>query len=189
MRVGVITPTTRDRDTFNERIQKIFDSQDYPNKQHILIFGDGTIGSKRNKAIEVSSADIIIHFDSDDIYASDYISRCVERLRDCDTTGISSAYFSTGVKSWIYEYKGSQPYVLGSGMAYHRRIWERNKFKDTSKGEDTIFCANAGIIKPLNYIEGFIAQIHNSNTESQKALYLMKPVELPKPLQLLMESF
>lgn len=189
MKVGVITPTTSDRERFNERIQKIFDSQDYQDKQHIMILGGGAIGAKRNKAIECSSADIIIHMDSDDIYAPDYISRCVEQLKTCDTTGVSSAYFTNGVRSWLYEYKGSQRYVLGSGMAYHRRVWEKNKFKDTSKGEDTIFCANAGIIKPLNYLEGFIAQIHNSNTESQKVIHLMKPVELPKPLQLLMESF
>ncbi len=187
-RVAAITPTTEDRTDFNKRIERIFEAQDYPNKQHIIVMGGGSIGMKRNAAIKSTSADIIVCFDSDDIFMPDYISRCVERLQDCDTTGNSSAYFSDGVRSWLYEYKGKQKYVIGSGCAYWRRVWEKNPYQDTSRGEDTKFCANAGIIKPLDYLEGFVAQIHNSNTESQKALHLMKRVVLPKPLQQALES-
>lgn len=189
IKVSIITPTTQDRERFNNRIMKVVDSQDYPNREHIMLYGPESIGWKRNKCIEISKGEIIIMIDSDDIIMPDYVSKCVTQLESCDTTGLSKAYFSDGVRSWIYEYKGKQPYVIGSSMAFWKKVWERNKFPDKSNGEDAAFCANAGIIKPLDYLEGFVAQIHNSNTESHKALHLMKRTELPKPLLEAIQSY
>lgn len=176
LKVGILTPTMMGREKFLERCKRIVKSQDYNNIQHIIIPGEGSIGAKLNLAIKSSSADIFIRCDDDDIIAIDYVSVCVDKLKECDCTGLSSAYFTDGNSVWLWEWKGGQPLVCGSGMAFWRRAWENNHFKDTSHGEDTIFCANAGIIKPHGYLDGFIATIHGENTSSQNSLKSMKMV-------------
>lgn len=180
LKVAVITVTTRDREVFNERIKKIFKSQDYPNKQHIIIEGDGSIGMKKNKAIEATSADIIICFDSDDIFAPDYISKCVEQLKTCDTTGLNAAYFyhEKTQRAWLWEYQTGASYVIGSGAAFWRRVWQFNKFADTSEGEDRLFMKAAGKVAPHGYLNGFVANIHDNNTASHKSLHLMHEIDV-----------
>lgn len=76
--VSVICPTTHDRN--NELIKEIFEAQDYPNKELIFDYNEGSIGLKRNRCIDVSSGEIILHFDSDDWYAPDYITKSVNHL-------------------------------------------------------------------------------------------------------------
>lgn len=178
IKVSCITVTTEDRIDFNNRIMRIFSQQDYPNKEHIVLYGSETIGQKKNIACGLSNGEIIVFFDSDDLFASDYISKCVEQLQECDCTGLDNGYFTDGVQAWMWEWKGNQKLVLGSGMALWKRVWERNKFKHVSSGEDTIFCANAGKIIPHGYVEGFVATIHQKNTASHHALPFMKKVPL-----------
>lgn len=176
---------------------KVFMSQDYEDKELIIMGDEGfdsqivsywpeihvynlkgtpSIGYKRNVAIEVSEGSIIINADSDDWYAPDYITRCVNQLQCCDITGLSSAYFYKPRTSlWLYEYRGSAAYVLGSGMAYHKKVWERKPYKDRSDGEDLYFQENAGRIIPHGYIDGFMAMIHGKNTASHLQLQHMRP--------------
>lgn len=183
MLISIITPTTPDRSHFKASLRAFVQSQDYPHIEHIIDEGPGTIGEKLNRSIQRSTGAIIVRFDDDDIYAHDYVSRCVEKLQYCDATGNKRAYFSDGDRAWLYDYKGSQPYFIGSGSAYHRHVWERNPYKPISVGEDTLFCANAGRILPINYTDGFIARIHIKNTASHNAIKYMKPVpmsELPQ---------
>lgn len=181
----------------------IFLSQDYQDKQLIIgldslegvdlsylpdgsnvhTFYEGvkeTIGTKRNRLCGAAHGDIIVHFDSDDWYAPDFITQSVNHLltSGADVTGLSKAYFyqREPEQAWLYDYTGTQPYVIGSGMCYHKSVWERNPFKDVNAGEDRLFLANAGRVIPHNYITGFLAFIHGNNTESHKALRCMKPV-------------
>lgn len=178
LKVSCITVTTEDREDFNNRIMRIFSNQDYPNKEHIVLYGGETIGHKKNIACGLAKGQIIVFFDSDDLFAPDYISKCVEALQHADTTGLSKAYFTDGVEAWMWEWKASQKLVLGSGMAFWKRVWEANRFKHVSSGEDTIFCANAGKVVPHGYVEGFIATIHEKNTASHNALPFMKKVSI-----------
>lgn len=178
IKVAALTPTMEGREDYLKRCKKIVQSQNYKNIQHIIIPGDGTIGAKLNLAIQSSSAEIFVRIDDDDLYANDYISRCVETLKDCDTTGLSLAYFTDGNRAWLWEWKGGQKLVCGSGMAFWRRVWENNKFKHVNSGEDTIFCSNAGKIVPHGYLNGFIATIHEKNTASHHAIPFMKEVDI-----------
>lgn len=178
MKVSVITPTSRPENL--PRLKEIFYSQDYPHKELIIVEGDGSVGAKRNKACEAATGDIIIHFDDDDIYAPDFISQSVAFIRaaKADVTGLSRAYFyqQKPERAWLYDYIGDQPYVLGSGMCYYRRVWERNRFRNITHGEDRYFLANAGIIKAHNYMTGFIQIIHGKNTAAHRIIAHMKPV-------------
>lgn len=192
LKVSIITPLSRNRD-----IPNVIDNylrQDYPNKELCILNDDGrtdymdvenkiwvwgqaglNIGQKRNQLCSLAKGEIIIHQDSDDSYASDYIARCVEQLQSCDMTGLSKAYFHRGDELYLWEYSGSQPYVLGSGMAYWKRMWEQKPFRPIQTGEDLHF--QTGLIKPLDYIDGFYATIHDNNTSSHKALPNMKRIK------------
>lgn len=197
--VSVIMPCSRAQDL--PKAIKIFQSQDFPEKELIIvadfimctdenkkfmysrenisvdIVPSWSIGWKRNRACELAEGKIILHQDSDDYYAPDWITRSFSHLvsSDADTTGLDKAYFcNQGIKQLRkYEYEGKQPYAVGATLCYYKRVWERNKFPGVSIGEDTIFCANAGRIKPHKYINGFMAAIHGNNTASHNAWHLM----------------
>ena len=47
LKVSVITITTEDRVDFNNRIMRIFSEQDYPDKEHIVLYGPESIGQKK----------------------------------------------------------------------------------------------------------------------------------------------
>lgn len=145
-----------------------------------------SIGAKRNYGCQMAKGEIIVMCDDDDYFASDYISKAVDHLikSKADMTGLREAYFyrpyqvyegHLGIKiqpaMWLYSYPaGSQPYVIGSGACFWKRVWERNKYPDISTGEDALFCANAGKISPHDYKEGAVFMIHGDNTASHKQI-------------------
>lgn len=185
LKASIITPTTADRAEFNERIKRIAKAQDYPNIEHILCYDNETIGTKRNRLCSEATGDIIVMFDSDDLYESDYVSRCVEQLQHCDVTGVIKCYFTDFNNAWLYHYTAfhNQPLVMGSGMAFHKRVWQHNPFRNTSVGEDLAFCTNAGSIQ---YIDGgMIATLHGKNTASHKQLHHMKRQSLDETKNIL----
>lgn len=182
--VSCIMPCSRPDDLI--RAIPLFVAQDYPNKELLILMDDEgytkdtsienrihqwgipsmVLGSKRNHLCEHAHGDIILHLDSDDFYASDWITKSVAALQGADMTGLTSGWFyKPHTNLWRYDYpKKAQPYVLGATMCYWKRTWERNRFKNVASGEDAFFCANAGRIKPHEYITGFMAMRHGANT-------------------------
>lgn len=194
VKVTCICPCNRPQDIPN--VIDCYISQNYDNKELLILNDDGdqsytsvdnrifpwsegiglTIGNKRNILCSHAWGEIIIHMDSDDYFAPGFITRAVEQLQTCDLTGLSKAYFHKGDEVYLYEYTGSQPYVIGSGMAYWKRVWERKPFRGVQSGEDMHF-QSGNIVKPMDYLDGFYATIHDSNTSSHKALPYMKRIK------------
>lgn len=174
MKVSIITPTTESRKHFMPRLEEIINSQTYQDIEWLVDSGIGTIGAKRNRLCEIATGEIIVHFDDDDFYSPTYIEIAVNHLINsvANTTDLNCAMFANIDKklAWQYTYKGSQPYVLGSGMMYYKKVWERNKFKDISEGEDMHFVANAGRVIACNLFNHFYASIHGDNTCSHKSI-------------------
>lgn len=163
-RVSIVTPTTHDRHVFNDRIATIGKLQDYTNiVEHLFDYSDSIIGTKRNKLADTAIGDIIVHMDSDDVYATDWVSKCVQALQDnptADIVGLSQFYATGGFK---YVGSNNSKTVWGATMAYRKTFWESNNFKDIQVGEDYLFCKKANVtINP--YINGFLATIHSGNT-------------------------
>lgn len=172
--VSVIIPVTADRaEMLYDRI-RMFNAQDYPNKELIIVTDEGSIAYKRNLGCARAHGLIVIHFDSDDFYAKDWISTSVAALQsfDCDMTGLSSAYFASDKQVWIYEAPtGHQPYVLGATLCYWKSFWEQNKFPEhIAMGEDLWLCGHGKVIAH-HYMQGFIVGIHANNTCSSKQLH------------------
>ncbi|AOM76062.1 glycosyltransferase family 2 protein [Pedobacter steynii] len=138
-----------------------------------------TIGMKRNYACEAAKGEIIMHWDDDDWYAHDWISRQLSALESsgADLCGLNTiTFFSPLVqKFWRYADPDNQrPWLSGATMAYRKNLWEKYPFKDLQIGEDYDYLWNSGAkIYAHNYNDGFIAILHPHNTT-------LKPFENPK---------
>jgi glycosyltransferase involved in cell wall biosynthesis len=129
-----------------------------------------SVGSKRNYACAQSNGDIILHWDDDDWYAPDWISRQVETLllNDADICGLNNLHFfnpSTD-NAWHYIYNYNRnPWVAGATLAYKKGHWQKHPFKDMNVGEDNDFVWNTvAKIVAQTYTDGFVSILHNSNT-------------------------
>lgn len=166
--------------------------QDYPNAE-LLILDDGitsirdlipnhikiryyyvdyqlNIGKKRNLCCENAKGEIIIHWDDDDWYAEDWISKQVNALitSEADITGLSEInYFSSlQKKKWKYRNSGIENnWVYGATLSYWKTFWEGHPFNDMNTGEDNDFVYNSGAkILIHNYTDGYLGIIHETNT-------------------------
>lgn len=166
-KVTVITPTTHDRQHFNERCLSLFAAQDYQNIEHLFDYGTDSIGAKLNRICERATGSIIVRMDSDDIYAPDWVTRSVQALQACELTGLSTFNFhnyTTG-EIWQYRYPDNEN-MAGATLCFTKEFWQRGKFKDMSEGEDSEFIRGHKF-KPHDYVDGFIATIHAGNTSKK----------------------
>lgn len=198
--VSCIMPTAN-RQKFLPLAIHYFIDQDYPNKELIIIDDGlesaktlipnhpqiryfyseplGTIGVKRNHACDKAQGEIIMHWDDDDWYAPDWISRQVEALSTsgADITGLNTVlFYSPSVeKRWVYEDSDlEKPWLCGATMAYRKSFWQEHPFVDIQVGEDYDFVWNSGAKTfALDYFQGFISILHAHNTS-------IKPVENPR---------
>lgn len=191
--VTVITPCSRPDDI--PRIKEVFAAQDYPQREMLILMDkegwtrdtdnenriyqwgleNASIATKRNHLCEHARGEIIMHMDSDDWFAPDWISKTVQHMQQtgCDTTGLSDAYFYRAHSQlWKYIWNGKMKYCIGGTLAYRRSVWENNKFRETISGfgEDTLFMRAAGRVVPHNYLHGFVAMIHDNNSTSHNGV-------------------
>ncbi|WP_342328689.1 glycosyltransferase family A protein [Pedobacter sp. FW305-3-2-15-E-R2A2] len=195
--VSCIMPTAN-RQKFIPLAINYFLEQDYPNAELVIIDDGlesaarlipdnpkiryfyseplGTIGVKRNHACEKAQGEIIMHWDDDDWYAADWVSKQVEALSSsgADITGLNQViFYSPSVnKRWMYEDTDmEQPWLCGATMAYRKSFWQEHPFIDIQVGEDYDFVWNTGAKTfALDYPNGFVAILHAHNTS-------IKPVE------------
>lgn len=166
--VTIITPTTADRAAFMDKLLHMVAAQDYPNIEHLIIEDAGTVGAKRNMGCERAGGEIILHMDSDDQYAADWVSKSVDALLSsgADVVGLGCAYFYCKDNGKTYKYSGDDNYVMGATMCYRKSFWERNPFKDMQVGEDNKFIMGCKVYDH-GYIDGFLSILHNSNTSAK----------------------
>jgi glycosyltransferase involved in cell wall biosynthesis len=112
------------------------------------------IAALRNAAIELTAADIIVTWDSDDWSAPERLVTQVANLKDQVATGYHNLLFldtrpaepgfrRTG-DAWEYDYKrflGARPgQALGSSLAFWRSEWERKAYDESKVYDDPAFC-------------------------------------------------
>jgi glycosyltransferase involved in cell wall biosynthesis len=190
--VTCIMPT-HNRRRFVPQAIRCFLRQDYQNLE-LLIVDDGpdpigdclpesnrirylhldrkmTIGAKRNFACEQARGEIVVHWDDDDWYPKDRVSRQVHALRDGDynVCGTSRIFYLdlTSKRFWEYRYPSSNSsWVGGNTLAYRKRFWARHRFPDIQVGEDSRFVWSAGgkSICDLADPTLCVATAHSANT-------------------------
>jgi len=134
----------------------------------------GTIGLKRNYACERSTCEIIIHWDDDDWYARDWVSRQVNYLlgSGADMCGIEHVHFFSPITDTFWlgtalnRNKGYRmQWLSGATLAYWKSFWEQHPFEDKNTGEDDGFITKHGAkVYAHEYIDGFVALLHPKNT-------------------------
>jgi len=164
--VSIITPTTHDRAWFNERMYRIVASQDYPNIEHVVSYDQSKVlGAKMNDMIASCKGDIIVNIDSDDLYASDWVSRMVSLLLEtgADVAGLKRAYFYKEPEVWTYTYPAHDKCLFGATMAHTKAFWERNPYMTKQVGYDVDFTQKNCTIAVSDYTQGFVATVHAGN--------------------------
>lgn len=190
--VSCIMPTYNRR-SFVPQAIKYFLRQDYPHKE-LIILDDGTdkirdlvpdlpeityvalsqkltVGEKRNRAVEASQGEIILHWDDDDWMHSSRIRYQVEHLLQAkaDICGINKVLFydlHTG-QTWLYEYPNrQQQWLCGGSLCYQKTFWANKKFAPLNIGEDTkfIWAQPLGGMLVLPDFKFYVAMIHPCNT-------------------------
>ncbi|PKQ60294.1 hypothetical protein BZG02_20050 [Labilibaculum filiforme] len=196
--VSCIMPT-KNRAHFILQSINYFHAQDYPNKELIIVYDaitdlpdklienknihlfkseDGdSIGKKRNMACENSSGIIIIHWDDDDWYSANRISRQVQPIleNDCDITGLNNTlfYLNTSNEFWKCSEDLSKKMLVenvhGGSLAYNKSFWSKaNNYPDTSLREDADFMLkmmrNGARLRRIDGKELFIYLRHGNNS-------------------------
>ena len=189
--VTCIMPTYNRR-LFVPQAIRCFLRQDYPNLE-LLVVDDGpqsvadcipesdriryirldhkvTIGAKRNLACEQARGEFIVHWDDDDWYPADRVTRQISALqsRDHDISGTSRIYYYdvTTTQAWEYRYSVSNAaWVGGNTLAYRKSFWTHHRFADIQIGEDSRFVwSNGGrSICDLNDPSLCVATVHPEN--------------------------
>jgi len=190
--VSCIMPTHNRRNFVPQAIRS-FLRQEYPNVE-LVIVDDGTdpiadlvpdderiryfrldqkqkIGAKRNYACEQARGEFIVHWDDDDWYPAQRISRQMASLNGSgyDLCGSSRIYFldPDGDQTWEYRYAGSGPkWVAGTTLAYRKSLWARHKFPEIHVGEDSrfVWSSTRSAIHDLADPALCVATVHSGNT-------------------------
>lgn len=147
-----------------------------------------TTGTKRNLACEQAAGKIIIHWDDDDWYASDWVSQQVDYLKNssADICGIEHVNFYSTITDTLW--KGTalnrnnphyRSFLYGATLSYPKKFWEKNPFQNRQAGEDSEFLNSPGAkLYAHDYIDGFIAILHPKNTTRK---YFENPLHKNSP--------
>jgi glycosyltransferase involved in cell wall biosynthesis len=143
-----------------------------PSRSNIKYFhnrGPSSIGSKRNTACEKSLGEIIVHWDDDDWYASNWVSYQVSSLicSGADVCGLNKIRYFMPLENERWTYSANEkdePWVYGGTFAYWKSFWSDHKFENMQAGEDNYFIRNSGAkIFAHQYTSGYVAIVHHNN--------------------------
>lgn len=136
-----------------------------------------TIGEKRNVAIANASGEIIMHWDSDDIYSPDRMLDQVIRLLENDgaeMTGYHAMEFVDEAGQHRYLYDCGPGHAIGVSMCYWRSAWEFRRFRHIEEGEDMDFARGRRIASAP--ADGrIVARIHEGNTSDKRTAIARNP--------------
>lgn len=154
-------------DNGSEPIERLLPEDDRIRYLHV---GAGRkLGELRNLACELARGDVIAHWDDDDWYPFDRLSRQIARMLDTgsDVCGTSRIYFSDAAANKAWEYRSCSTRLwFGSSMIYRRSLWLGRRFEPIQVGEDTRFVDKVPRKKLIDMADPAlcIATIHTGNT-------------------------
>ena len=187
MYVSILIPTFN-RKAFSQLISLNLRSQSYPFIKEIIVADDGddaerlvldvpftvlyykvarmNIGEKRNFLVSKSTGDYLAHFDTDDIYHSDYLSTSIFNLIKTGKglSGSSDMIMLDTATNKTYKQRCINMDMINEAtMVYTRKYADDNKFSNTMSSEGISFCKIADIVE--TEIENIMVCLcHKTNT-------------------------
>ena len=192
--VSCVMPTTSRRRDFIRQSIKYFQRQEYANKEllivtdgsdtiddllptgdpqirHVHLPGQRTLGAKRNACVEEARGDLIMHWDDDDWFAPNRITRQIECLvtSRAEVCGLRRMLFYNPAQNrlWLYSYpEGERLWLAGGSLVYTREFWQRAPFPDVQVASDTTFVWSQNLDRSVTVPDPrfYVAIIHSQNT-------------------------
>ena len=180
---------TRDRPAFFRHALTYYSSQDYPNKE-IVVVDDGAApvealcagvpnltyirlsastptGTKLNLGIEAARGDILQKLDDDDFYAPGFLTAAVGRLqraRRRDALVVWCCFFVLIARERGLYFSG-HGWNTGGTLCFRRGLWERHRFRDMYASSDSWFIRdNQPFIARVCAAEQYLVVRHGANT-------------------------
>jgi glycosyltransferase involved in cell wall biosynthesis len=197
---------TRNRRRFVPQAIWYFLRQDYPNREMIIV-DDGedcvqdafpadpriryvrlparaSIGAKRNIACEISRGELIAHWDDDDWFGPERLTRQVKLIA---ATGALACGVTCGLhydlergRGWAWRPGRNAPpggaalpasqqvAVAGSTLLYRRSAWLEHPFADRDSGEDSAFLGSfaLGGLETIEDPGWYLALLHAGSTSA-----------------------
>ena len=176
----MVSPTMERRHKYHETLYNCFDAQTWTNKQLIVIDSGfkpspffaslederviyihregedtaGTLGEKRNAAIERADGEVIAHFDDDDIYAPIYLEHMVGLLRKSghDVCKLKAWYTVDVETGRVGHFDGAKElpgaadsmrremvYSYGFSILHTKQCWRKSPYPEVNWAEDQGF--------------------------------------------------
>lgn len=140
-----------------------------PRLRYYRLQGRQTIGAKRNLACQLARGKFIAHWDDDDWYPPQRLSRQLDGLRHSGASlcGSSQELFwePTTDRAFHYHYQNPEPVLVGTSLFYRKSLWQRFPFPDIQIGEDVRFVrAQSTAMHDLSDPTLCIGIIHRCNT-------------------------
>lgn len=191
---------TRSRHGWAHAAVQMFLAQTWPEKELIIIddmrepsFPHGVIGAgvqhhlaprypvgaKRNLAVSRSAGEIIMHWDSDDIYSPDRMEYQVGMLLenpDADLVGFHRMQFVDEEAGRRYQYFCSPGHAIGVSHCYRREAWEKKRFNQVDQGEDEAFLNGLRVLT-TDAEHRIVARIHSGNTCAKRPMIARNPAQ------------
>jgi glycosyltransferase involved in cell wall biosynthesis len=119
-----------------------------PRLRYVRLRERRPIGAKRNLACELAAGDTIAHWDDDDWYAPDRLSRQSAALYSAGTKmcGLDTVLFLDirTHAAWRFAYPPNQrKWLAGNSLMYRRDFWAAHRFPEIDTGEDSRFVWSA----------------------------------------------
>jgi glycosyltransferase involved in cell wall biosynthesis len=180
---------TRDRPAFVRQALRCFSSQDYPNKE-LVVVDDGAApverlcgrvrdltyirlstpaptGTKLNIGIAAARGAILQKLDDDDFYAPGFLSTAVARLiraRRRDAL-VSWCCFLVLIARERKLYFSGHGWSTGGTLCFRRALWERHPFRDIYTSSDSWFIRDARpLVERVCAAEQYLVVRHGANT-------------------------
>lgn len=108
--------------------------------RYVWIGRPASLGRKLNVGATLARARVLQKLDDDDYYHPDFLTTTVDALRNQGKHAIvaCSAFLVLMVRTGEVRHAGNG-WFSGATLCFHRDLWERQPFRDVTRGEDWFF--------------------------------------------------